>query len=419
MNYFVIFLFLYLGYLAYCKMPTCFPLILITYVLLGSFMLGSISPYSIFSGFVSMIFFIKYKNAAGLIKKFPFRYMFLVFIFSLTLTNFGVSHQYRHTPTLVFNICQSAIYAYCIWFLLKKYPHQTLTSLLKISLWFGLLISLYVLYETVTKTNPLLRFLVESGYYIQSAFITEIRFGFKRAQAIFSMHTTLGGVMLFIYALLLVAYKTKFIHQNRRNVLIIFLCALSVFLTGARSCIIAVFVSSLMWLSHIKGKQIFILCMMLPVLSLFAGDYLQQIIDSISNTETVNGSNSDMRLTQLLISWSYLMRSPIWGNGIGFLYNDVVLMNLDSDLYGAESLWFGVMADQGCVGIVAYALLFISSMIYSWQRNNKSAAFFVLATFIMFSLSSIPGVNPAMVPIFTIIINMMMDKSKEAKILKV
>ena len=46
------------------------------------------------------------------------------------------------------------------------------------------------------------------------------------------------------------------------------------------------FVSSLMWLSHIKGKQIFILCMMLPVLSLFAGDYLQQIIDSISNTET-------------------------------------------------------------------------------------------------------------------------------------
>ena len=174
-----------------------------------------------------------------------------------------------------------------------------------------------------------------------------------------------------------------------------------------------------MWLSHIKGKQIFILCMMLPVLSLFAGDYLQQIIDSISNTETVNGSNSDMRLTQLLISWSYLMHSPIWGNGIGFLYNDVVLMNLDSDLYGAESLWFGVMADQGCVGIVAYALLFISPMIYSWKRNNKSAAFFVLATFIMFTLSSIPGVNPAMVPIFTIIINMMMDKSKEAKILKV
>ena len=36
-----------------------------------------------------------------------------------------------------------------------------------------------------------------------------------------------------------------------------------------------------------------------------------------------------------------------------WLYNDVVLMNLDSDLYGAESLWFGVMADQGCVGIVA------------------------------------------------------------------
>ena len=47
-------------------------------------------------------------------------------------------------------------------------------------------------------------------------------------------------------------YKTKFIHQNRRNVLIIFLCALSVFLTGARSCIIAVFVLSLIHIYPIE-----------------------------------------------------------------------------------------------------------------------------------------------------------------------
>lgn len=415
MNFLVILLFLYLGFWTYKKLPNSFPFILVTNVFLGSFMLGSISPYSILSIFVAFVVFLKCKDRKA---EFPFNGLFGVFILSLVLTNFGVSAQQRHTPTLIYNICQSAVYTYCMWFLLKMQCHKTMRNLIKSSFTFGLLISLYVLFETITKTNPLLHLFVDSGCYIQSAFITEVRFGFKRAQAIFSMHTTLGGVMIFIYSLLLVAYKTKLFPQTLRNLVIVVLCALCIFLTGARSCIIAVFVTSLMWLSNLKGKQILAMCLILPVIAVFASDYLQQIIDSISNTDTVNGSNSDMRLTQLMISWSYLMQSPIWGNGLGYLYNDVVVRGVDADLWGAESLWFGVMADQGVVGICAYILLFLSPMVYSWKKQNKMAIFFVLATLIMFSLSSIPGVNPALVPAFTIIINTMMDEAKDVKSVK-
>lgn len=86
--------------------------------------------------------------------------------------------------------------------------------MVKTALVFGCLVSIYALFETITRSNPLLNSLVLSGCYIESPLITEIRFGLKRAQAIFSMHTTLGGVMLFNYALLLIAYKTAYLKKR-------------------------------------------------------------------------------------------------------------------------------------------------------------------------------------------------------------
>ena len=159
------------------------------------------------------------------------------------------------------------------------------------------------------------------------------------------MHTTLGGVMLFNYALLLIAYKTAYLKKTRINIIVICLCAMCIFLTGARSCIIGAVMCTGMLFSKLKVSKIFFIFLVFPFVFVFAGDYLSQILDSIFNTEKVNGSNSDMRLIQFMISWDYMMRSPIIGNGLGFLYNDVVLNHVEKELFGAESLWFGVIAD--------------------------------------------------------------------------
>ncbi len=416
MNIIIGILFFYLAIKAYGNFVTVFLFILVTYTLLGSFVVGSISPYNFLSVIVAFIFFTRYNRFFVYYRTFPFKSTMFLFALSMICTNFFVSAKYRHTPTLVFNICQSVGYIYIIWYLLQNNAQKAIRALVKTALVFGCLVSLYALFETITRSNPLLKSLVLSGCYIESPLITEIRFGLKRAQAIFSMHTTLGGVMLFNYALLLVAYKTAYIKKTRLNIIVICLCAMCVFLTGARSCIIGLLMCTGMSFSKLKVSHILLLCFIIPFVFIFAGDYLSQIFDSIFNTEKVNGSSSDMRLIQFMISWDYMMRSPIIGNGLGFLYNDVVLNHVEKELFGAESMWFGVIADQGILGLVSYLLLFISPILYSWRKDNKLIILFVIGILVMHSLSTIPGVNPSMVLVFTLIFNYMQDSAKSRKI---
>lgn len=415
MNIIIGILFFYLAIKAYGNFVTVFPFVLVTYTLLGSFVVGSISPYNFLSVIVAFIFFTRYNRFFVYYRTFPFKSTMFLFALSMICTNFFVSAKYRHTPTLVFNICQSVGYIYIIWYLLQNNAQKAIHALVKTALVFGCLVSLYALFETITRSNPLLKSLVLSGCYIESPFVTEIRFGLKRAQAIFSMHTTLGGVMLFNYALLLVAYKTAYIKKTRLNIIVICLCAMCVFLTGARSCIIGLLMCTGMSFSKLKVSHILLLCFIIPFVFIFAGDYLSQIFDSIFNTEKVNGSSSDMRLIQFMISWDYMMRSPIIGNGLGFLYNDVVLNHVEKELFGAESMWFGVIADQGILGLVSYLFLFISPILYSWRKDNKLIILFVIGILVMHSLSTIPGVNPSMVLVFTLIFNYMQDTAKSGK----
>lgn len=419
MNIIIGILFFYLAIKAYGNFVTVFPFVLVTYTLLGSFVVGSISPYNFLSVIVAFIFFTRYNRFFVYYRTFPFKSTMFLFALSMICTNFFVSAKYRHTPTLVFNICQSVGYIYIIWYLLQNNAQKAIHALVKTALVFGCLVSLYALFETITRSNPLLKSLVLSGCYIESPFVTEIRFGLKRAQAIFSMHTTLGGVMLFNYALLLVAYKTAYIKKTRLNIIVICLCAMCVFLTGARSCIIGLLMCTGMSFSKLKVSHILLLCFIIPFVFIFAGDYLSQIFDSIFNTEKVNGSSSDMRLIQFMISWDYMMRSPIIGNGLGFLYNDVVLNHVEKELFGAESMWFGVIADQGILGLVSYLFLFISPILYSWRKDNKLIILFVIGILVMHSLSTIPGVNPSMVLVFTLIFNYMQDTAKSGKIRKI
>lgn len=419
MNIIIGILFFYLAIKAYGNFVIVFPFVLVTYTLLGSFVVGSISPYNFLSVIVAFIFFTRYNRFFVYYRTFPFKSTMFLFALSMICTNFFVSAKYRHTPTLVFNICQSVGYIYIIWYLLQNNAQKAIHALVKTALVFGCLVSLYALFETITRSNPLLKSLVLSGCYIESPFVTEIRFGLKRAQAIFSMHTTLGGVMLFNYALLLVAYKTAYIKKTRLNIIVICLCAMCVFLTGARSCIIGLLMCTGMSFSKLKVSHILLLCFIIPFVFIFAGDYLSQIFDSIFNTEKVNGSSSDMRLIQFMISWDYMMRSPIIGNGLGFLYNDVVLNHVEKELFGAESMWFGVIADQGILGLVSYLFLFISPILYSWRKDNKLIILFVIGILVMHSLSTIPGVNPSMVLVFTLIFNYMQDTAKSGKIRKI
>ena len=154
MNIIIGILFFYLAIKAYGNFATVFPFILVTYTFLGSFVVGTISPYSFLSVIVAFIFFTRYNRFFAYYRTFPFKSTVFLFALSMICTNFFVSARYRHTPTLVFNICQSVGYTYILWYLLQNNAQKTIHALVKTALVFGCLVSIYALFETITRSNP-------------------------------------------------------------------------------------------------------------------------------------------------------------------------------------------------------------------------------------------------------------------------
>ncbi len=389
----------------------CSAFFMVTFPLLSHFVSNGFALSDFFSLFIVLVFVVRTGCRKLYDNTFPLKFSLFFYMISLLLTNFCTSVENRHTPTMIAWISQSVVIPCIVWFFLKKNYERFIQCLVFSALTFGLIVSVYALYETVTKSNPFLEYLSNTDYYKTVHLIKEVRYGVKRAQSLFSMHTSLGGCMLYVYAALIVSICTGYLKKTVPNIIILFLCLATIFLTGARSCILAGVVCSFMFIHKVSPSRFLFFCILLIPILVFMGAYLSDLFGSFVNTEKVNGSNSSMRFDQLLIAVTYFQKSPIFGNGIAFLY-DVVCSGYEVELYGAESLWFSVMVDFGFVGIVAYLLLFISSALYSIKKGNREVLFFVASVFIVFTLSSVPNVNPQMVVPFTLVFNCMLNKKK-------
>lgn len=411
MSLFFALIFVALAILSYRDNIRCSAFFMVTAPLLSHFVSNGFALSDLFSFFMTFVFLMKIGYKKLFDSTFPLKFSLVFFTISLLLANFCAPVENRHTPTMFAWIVQGAVFPCMVWFFLRKNSEKFIRCFVSSAITFGLIVSVYALFETVTGSNPFLEYLSNTDYYKTVHLITEIRYGVKRAQSLFSMHTTLGGCMLYVYAVLIVSICTGYLKKTLPNIVVLVLCLVTIFLTGARSCILAGVVCSLMFIRKISPYRLLYLCIFLVPIFVFIGSYLLDLFGSFVNTEKVNGSNSSMRFDQLLIALAYFEKSPIVGNGIAFLY-DVVCSGFEAELYGAESLWFSVMVDFGVVGIVAYLLLFISSVMYSKKKGNKEVLFFIASVFIVFTLSSIPNVNPQMVVPFTLVFNCMLNKRK-------
>ena len=70
----------------------------------------------------------------------------------------------------------------------------------------------------------------------------------------------------------------------------------------------------------------------------FLVPYFETVIGSITQTDNISGSNTDMRTNQFDISLSYMYNSFWFGNGISYTFN--IAKMYDKELYGAEVLGF-------------------------------------------------------------------------------
>ena len=344
------------------------------------------------------IFFFLLNQEVYPFRDFPIKNSILLLIVSQLITFF-------FNPFSVGVIIRNLIlYAdlFILYCLLRRQPNETLYFFFTNLLIFGTFIGLYGIYETITESNPYMDFINHSKLYIRDFYIKEIRFGFKRSQTFFSMHTTNACVVMMISVALLCGKKFNTGLMRSIKFTVIFLCVGILFLSGARSAMVG-FVITFLAFTNPKSNTI---RFAFPVIIIYiyfmneVNDYFYEVLQSLVRTDYVAGSSSDMRDDQFRISNMLMMRSPIYGNGMGFTWSIVSKYNL----MGAESIWFPLMIDHGFIGVISH-LFFFSECAYYCYKNKMPSIIFVVLGFVVFNtLSSIPQFPSVFLFVYLLII---------------
>ena len=371
-----------------------FIVMFVLYTFLSQFKIPGI-PFNLFqtlSFFSVIIFTLKYGIRNLYIKDMPIAFSLFAICISYFISNYY--GQYKHYPTLIANII--IVFNLIIFYsILKPNPQQYIVFFIKVCYFYGAVISIYALFESITRTNPYIQFVNSADIYSLKFYCTEIRFGLKRCQSIFSMHTTLAAVSLLLGCVLLyVKTKTRMMESYKYSSIVIVLLFLSVFLTGARSGMIGTIICLLgfIYMKRLKIKYIISFLFIGITCFFIFFDYLILIYNSIIDTNLVGGSNTEMREGQFAIAQYFMDQSFWFGNGISYTF-EYVQSNFKDEILGAESLWFPIMIDYGAFGIIAY-LMYVLSFCYYIIKQQCLKLLFILLGFLLFnSMSSMPNFN--------------------------
>ena len=340
-------------------------------------------------------------TAVTKIKKFPLILPFLMIAISLIMSNyFAVS---RHTPTLIMYIINSLFIVMIGWFICTKSPDDSIRVFIKIAYLYGSFIGLYSLFETLTRSNPYIYFINSIDAYRLDYVVTEIRYGLKRTQSIFSMHTTSGAVSLLLFCFLFFVYLKGYL-RSKFTIIIVVLLAFSVISSGSRALILGLFISSIMFFNYkcLRPHYLLLIFLFLSLLFIFTSQTFIEIYNSFFDTKRVAGSNVEMRMIQYEIAADYMKQSFWFGNGLRYTFTDVAVY--DEKIFGAESIWFSIMIDQGIIGIIAYIVYFLSLIIYCVKKHCSKILFLVIGFFLANTISSLPNFQITYIFLFIFIL---------------
>lgn len=334
-----------------------------------------------------------------LLVKNPFYVGIFLTLISIVGTNYFIE---PHWPTSILRFISVFIYPMILWNCVDEKPIFQL--LVKSMTAFGLVMSLYILIEVTIGSNPIIQTLLANEWVNEDLVIDyqEIRFGFKRCQGF--MATPAGsGLFLGLFGVTLYCVSACLEEKRKYTIFLVGLFLFCTLLSGTRSVIAATAVAVLIIVrkEFFTAKFFLIKMVAVTVLLAVAGSFMLEIIDSFVNSDKVHGSNSDMRMEQLLVTLIYWARSPIWGNGNGFVWNFV--KEVDADIAGAESIWFQVLLDQGLVGAVAYLGVNINAALAVFKKV-KLWIFVPLGFLAGKTLSSVLGIELSLLFVLTIIL---------------
>lgn len=363
-------------------------------VFIDGFFIGGISVYSYLSLLALFLLPFHFKNVN--IKLYPFLFPSILLFSSLLLTELIL--ESNHFPSVIMRTVSNVAFPFLIWVILKYDSNKNLQYFLKVSLWVALIISLYSFFECISKSNPFVDQMSKWGVYPYS-YDLQMRFGLKRTYTFFTMHITNGAVSLGLFLILLYA-KQNFFLKGRNIYIILILLVINIFATGSRAIILSFMVFLLFFLfQYFKLSVLFKTCIIGIFLFSILGTYIDTIIGSFLNTDSVEGSNIDMREEQINLALYFLYKSFWFGNGIGSI--GYVLTNY-REMMGAESIWIPVMVEQGMLGIISIASIFIFSIMYVFKQQFFSLIWIPIGFLILFTMTSVPNCQPTC--IWTIIV---------------
>lgn len=260
-----------------------------------------------------------------------------------------------------------------------------------------IILGVYTLFETITESNPYAEYMINNGYFVSDTIITSLRYGMKRSQGLFSMHTSNAGVCLLLFFVMAsVLYYSSYFKLRRKRIISIIgiICMIAgVITSGARSGMVGLCVLFLMFLNKklLSFKILFPAIAIVCLSFFFYSDIIYEIYYSIVDSNNYVGSSTDMRDGQFTIAFSYWLHNFLLGNGNGITG---VLAARIPELWGAESIWMPAMIDRGLLGVLSLVMFFIGSIKYVMKKcPNKLLIFYVISIFVLFSMTSVPSVS--------------------------
>ena len=304
--------------------------------------------------------FSQWKN---LIKN-PFYVGIALTLISIVGTNFFIE---PHWPTSTLRFISAFIYPMILWNCIDDRSTYRLTVLSMVL--FASAMSLYILFEVALSTNPIIQTVLANKWVNEDLVIDyqEIRFGFKRCQG-FLATPAASGLFLGLFGATLYCVSSCLEDKRKYAAILVGLMLACSVLSGTRSVIAATAVAALIivWKELFTARFLLLKLVLIIVILAVSGSFFLEIVDSFVNSDKVHGSNADMRMEQLFVTLLYWARSPIWGNGNGFVWTFV--KEVDADIAGAESIWFQILLDQGLVGAVAYLGVCINAMVAAFRK---------------------------------------------------
>jgi O-antigen ligase len=205
----------------------------------------------------------------------------------------------------------------------------------------------------------------------------------------FAWHPIYYGFILALATLINI--YVSFLREKKRNLkafnLILFMLLLgNLFLTNSRTPLLAfvagaaiVFLFAMNWRLKIR---LIILCsvlvgsaaMVFPSVSKLFVESYKTFSDEGSELE---GSSVEMRLTQMNASLREFNKSPVLGNGFGYISQvlgfsaDKSKRNSDEDFAGFESYAYKLLIEQGLCGMVGNAIFFFALFAYFYKNMRK------------------------------------------------